>query len=204
MVTDSGPRYDALMVDSPLLAGEPRYRMSREQYDALVGTGTLDGARVELLYGTLVEMSPQNDPHAMTLEVLADIVMHALHGRARVRIQAPFAASDDSEPEPDLLVAPKGERTHPRSALWIVEVTDSTRHRDLVLKSSLYGQNGVPEYWVIDVRRREVHVHTGPRPDGTWQRIEVHDETVALPVPSFPDVVVRLSEVLPPKEAPGG
>ena len=69
--------------------------------------GALDDARVELLYGRLVSMSPQGGPHSYSVSQLMTLLVRALGERARVRVQAPFAAPDDSEPEPDVaLVAP--------------------------------------------------------------------------------------------------
>jgi len=47
-------------------------------------------------------MSPIGPPHASTVELLTEPLVLALAGRARVRVQTSFAASELSEPEPDL------------------------------------------------------------------------------------------------------
>lgn len=39
-------------------------------------------------------------------------------------------------------------------------------------KARRYAIAGVPLYWVVDVHARVVHVHTDPRPDGTWASVQ--------------------------------
>ena len=91
-------------------------------------------------------MSPQNDQHASAVEELNMVLTPALKGRARVRIQSPVAANDDSEPEPDVAVIavgrPRGE--HPRTALLVIEVADSTSRRDLTVKPPVRSGSFLP------------------------------------------------------------
>jgi len=68
----------------------------------------LRGENVELLYGRLVRMSPQGEPHVFSVTRLNKLLVRALGDRAEVRVQAPFGASDVSEPEPDVAVVPPG------------------------------------------------------------------------------------------------
>src|SRR5205085_1939182 len=86
-----------------------------------------------------------------------------------------------SVPEPDLAVLrefkPEYERRHPRAdeLLLAVEVADTSRRMDLSRKAELYARAGVPEYWVLDVDRRMLHIHR--QNDGTQYRlIHVHSE----------------------------
>src|SRR5580658_5885768 len=76
--------------------------MTRAEYEGLVRRGALDDARVELLYGRLISMLPQGEPHTYSVSQLMTLLVRALGDRARVRVQAPFAAPDASEPEPDV------------------------------------------------------------------------------------------------------
>src|SRR5688572_17930443 len=103
------------------------HRWTREQYDRVVATGALDRMRVELIGGAIVEMTPQGGPHADVVEVLTMLLAPAMR-HARVRVQSPLAATDDSEPEPDLLVAPIGTRPgHPSTGSLAIEVVVSRR-----------------------------------------------------------------------------
>ncbi len=142
--------------------------LTREQYEALVETGALDGLPVELLEGALVEMTPQGIWHADLIEVLNTHLVKQLPDNLRVRPALPFAATDLSEPEPDLAVvqADRSRGAQPDAAVLIIEVSDSSLRKDLGLKARVYAMAGVPTYVVLDVRHRRSHVHTEPGPDG--------------------------------------
>ena len=74
--------------------------LRRVEYDQLVALGTFDGERIELIDGALRRLSPIGPPHTSTVDALTELLVLALVGRARVRVQGSFAASDLSEPEP--------------------------------------------------------------------------------------------------------
>lgn len=143
--------------------------LRRVEYDLLVDQGMFgEDERIQLLDGELVEMSPQKAPHAGIVEALNERLMPALVGRARVRVQLPLGAGEHSEPEPDVAIVPADEPRdrHPERALLVIEVADTTLGLDLVRKARIYAEAGVPVYWVIDVRRDVVHVHTDPTAGG--------------------------------------
>jgi Uma2 family endonuclease len=143
--------------------------LRRAEYDVLVDQGMFDeDERIQLLDGELVVMSPQKPPHAGIVEALNERLMPSLVGRARVRVQLPLAAGEHSEPEPDVAIVPADEPRdrHPQRALLVIEVADTSLALDLVRKARIYAAAGVPEYWVIDVARDVVHVHTQPGADG--------------------------------------
>lgn len=54
---------------------------------------------------------------------------------------------------------------------------------------------GFPEYWVVDVRLRAVHVHRGPRPNGSWTSVERRDRG-RLDAVACPPLHLELDEVL--------
>jgi hypothetical protein len=75
----------------------------------------------------------------------------------------PFAASNESEPEPDVAIVPSGNYVdrHPDRALLIIEVAESSPAYDRETKAPIYAASGVPEYWIVDVAGRAVEVHAG-------------------------------------------
>jgi Uma2 family endonuclease len=85
-----------------------RTPITRAEYEVLVRRGVFDDARVELLYGRIVSMSPQGEPHSYGVSQLMTLLVQALAGRARVRVQSPFVAPDESEPEPDVAIVAPG------------------------------------------------------------------------------------------------
>jgi Uma2 family endonuclease len=157
-----------VVLDLDPLAAEtiiPRSRaLSRRAYDRLVARGVFDDQRIELLRGQLVAMSPQGDLHATVTARIAQRLIRALDEDYEVRSHSPFAASADSEPEPDVSVSRKLRRRayHPRRAALLIEVAETSLRKDRVVKAAIYAENGAPEYWIVDVASRSVFVHTEP------------------------------------------
>src|ERR1700722_7409177 len=176
--------------------------LRRAEYDRLVGLGMLQGENVELLYGRLVRMSPQGEPHIFSVTRLNKLLVRALGDRAEVRVQAPFGASEASEPDPDLAIVAPGDYLpeHPSRAFLLIEVADSSLQDDRKIKGPLYASAGVTEYWIVDIAGGAVEVHREPRDDG-YASVTRHGRDARLVVPGFEDVVVAVGEVLPP---PGG
>jgi len=87
-----------------------------------------------------------------------------------VRGQCPYAATDDSEPEPDISVARRiaGLLEHPTQPLLVIEVSDSSISKDRKIKAPIYAEAGAPEYWLVNISGDElsVEVHTQPTPKG--------------------------------------
>jgi Uma2 family endonuclease len=172
-------------------------RITRGQYERMVESGALDGADVELLEGVLVAMSPQGSEHAGVVEVLAQLLRDALGARARVREEKPFAATDDSEPEPDIAVVPPADpfAGHPDRAFLIVEVASTSLRKDRAAKCSVYARSGIPEYWVVNLVDRVVEIHSAPGALGYASTAIAHrGDSVTLV--SFPDVRVELDRFL--------
>jgi Uma2 family endonuclease len=172
----------------------------RSEYEQLVHRGALDDAPVELLYGRLVSMSPQGEPHAYSVSQLMTLLVRALGERARVRVQAPFAASDDSEPEPDVAVVAPGNYLdgHPQSAALIVEVAETSLTRDRT-KARLYAAAGVTEYWIVNLVDKVVEVHLDPRVGG-YASVTSYRRGGVLRLVAFEDVVVSVADILPPTQ----
>jgi Uma2 family endonuclease len=172
--------------------------LRRSEYDRLVRAGTFQDERIELLEGMLIPMSPQGAPHASVIELLTEILAHALYGRARVRVQLPFAASDISEPEPDLAVVRRDARRddHPSQASLLIEVADSESRRERERKVRIYARADVPELWFIDLPAEAVTVYREPSGD-RFLKVEQHGRESILGLASFPDVTVPLAELFP-------
>src|SRR2546427_662806 len=81
----------------------PRQRVEAER---LVAEGAFDDERVELLGGVIVELSPQDPRHSFAIERLTALLVPLALGKASLRPQLSFVASDDSVPEPDLTLVP--------------------------------------------------------------------------------------------------
>lgn len=165
-----------------------RARWSRAKFDRLVELGAFEGELVELVRGELVAMSPQGVPHGNVIEVLNEVLMPQLAGRARVRVQLPFVIDDETELIPDLAVVDRSvsRRAHPSTAHLVVEVAESSLRYDRIVKAPLYAARSVTEYWLIDTTRGCVEVFSGPRSSGYARHARVSKGT--LQVPGFSNV----------------
>jgi Uma2 family endonuclease len=138
--------------------------LRRVEYDAMVEAGILADQRVELLDGQLVAKVVTSPAHAGLATRLLEMLFPHLGREKSIRVNMPFAASDDSEPEPDLVVVPKGDlAAHPDRAFLVIEVCKTSGHNDRIIKTRLYAEAGIPEYWIIDVEEKMIEVHTQPR-----------------------------------------
>ena len=161
MGTVDSPPLDAGVVSAPA----PR-RFSIDEYHRLLETGILhEDEHVELLEGVVVQMSPQQERHARTIERLTRWLVRALGDEHRVRPQLPLSFAD-SVPEPDIAVVPASAGDspddHPTSALLVIEVSGSSLSFDRTVKARIYARARIPEYWIVDVAGRAVEVHRDP------------------------------------------
>jgi len=162
----------------------------------MVAAGFFRDERVELIRGVVIEISPQNTPHANMIETLTQLLLPPLVGRANVRVQLPFAAGDDSLPEPDLALVPpvRHKNAHPDQAFLIIEVADSSLKLDRQAKAELYARAGVAEYWIVNLAGRTIERHSEPT-DGTYARVTPFRSGETVSPLAFADVVVRVDEV---------
>lgn len=176
----------------------PQMRLiRRDEYEKMVELGFFRDERVELLYGVITSMSPKGPPHDSAIERLTELFVRALAGRATVRIQSAFAASDGSEPEPDVAIVPRGDyrSAHPTQAFVVIEVADSSLTTDRGVKARLYAESGVEEYWVVNVRDGIVEVY-GDIVSGVYTRVLPHRPGAKITLSRYPDVEISVADVL--------
>lgn len=196
------PAVDAPMTEiTPQTPSEPT-RFTAEEYFRLVETGVLGPEdRVELLEGVIVAMTPSGPRHAAVTNHLRTRLERALGDRAAVRQEAPHHTATRSVPEPDIVIVPGTHRdyvrAHPRAALLVVEVADSSLAQDRLTKSRIYAAAGIPEYWIVDLVHDAIEVHRAP----DAPRARYADVRRALPgesvaVAAFPHVAIDVSDAL--------
>ena len=185
-----------LSMDELISPERPR-RIARAEYDRMVEMGLFRGERVELLHGVIIERSPTAPAHASPVDLLNELLLPRLLGRARVRVQQPLRAADESEPQPDIAVVPIADysNAHPDRAYLLIEVADSSLRKDRHLKGPLYAESSVDEYWIVNIAARSVEVHRQPSRDG-WGLATRHEGDAMLSLAVFPDVSFRISDFL--------
>jgi Uma2 family endonuclease len=174
-----------------------------EHYFRLVDEGVLEpDDRVELLEGVVVAMAPQNTPHAAGVTRLTKALMKAVGARAVVRIQLSFIASPYSVPEPDAAVVPGRvedyDHAHPRTALLIVEVADSSLKQDRLTKAMIYAAAGIPQYWIVNVVDQQVEVHRDPdRRARHYRDVTIVRRDGHVELEAFPGTFIAADDLLP-------
>jgi Uma2 family endonuclease len=181
-------------------------RFSKSEYYRMAEAGLFQGQRVELLEGQVMELSPQNAAHAFHTDRAAR-VLNAVFGQGYwVRMQLPLDIGQTTEPEPDVSVVlgtpDQFRNVHPINAVMIVEISDTTVSYDRRRKGSLYARAGVPDYWVINLRRGWVEVYRSPIPDATWRyshryssRTDLLPGTAVTPL-ALPNVSIPVIELV--------
>ena len=146
-----------------------RHRLTAIEYRRMGEVGILRAdARVELIEGEIIDMTPTGSRHAGVVRHIARLFERAIGDSAVVSIQSPVSLSDRSEPEPDIaLLSPRTDfykSAHPRPAdvLLIVEVADASLRYDRQVKVPLYARHGVTEVWIVDLERNVLTQYRDP------------------------------------------
>jgi Uma2 family endonuclease len=179
-----------------------QHRFSVKDYYRMAETGVLrPDARVELLDGSIIDMSPIGPFHGGVTGYLTELFAAASRGRWRTRVQNPLHLDEHSEPQPDvMLLKPAADyyrHRHPVPAdvFLLVEVSDSTLELDRGEKLSAYGRAGVAEVWIVDLVHLAIEVYREPHFTGYGAKAVLLAGDQATPA-AFPDVVVDVAELL--------
>ncbi len=194
-----------LLSASRLSNGEPRtLQWTRTEYHRLADEGFFRNQRVQLIEGSIIEMSPQKHPHAAGID-LTRAALEAAFGRGYwFRNQLPLKLSDISEPEPDLAIVRGGPRDwtdHPTTADLVIEISDSTLKFDLKDKAALYAQALIPEYWVVDLVNQQLIVHRQPKrlrsKPARYEEVTIHEADATVKPLAKPKASVKVADLLP-------
>lgn len=147
---------------------EPVRRLTVAEYHKMIKAGIFDDDDpFELLEGWLVPKMPRNPPHDLTIGLAEDAIAMRLPTGWTHRSQTGMTTSD-SEPEPDVTVVRGPRRRYyqhhpgPGDTAVAVEVSDSSLHRDQVIKQRIYARAKIPVYWIINLVDRRIEVYTNP------------------------------------------
>jgi len=179
-----------------------KYYFSVAEFERMgeAGVFTKD-ARLELIEGEIIEMSPIGSRHAACVNFLSRFLNRTVGHIALVSTQNPIRLNDFSEPEPDLALLRlrddfyRDAHPTPADVLLIIEVADTTLAYDRQVKVPLYAKAGVAEVWIINLTDEQIEVCT-ELTEGAYQaRVNFRrgDEARAH---TIPDLAVSVAEVL--------
>ena len=167
--------------------------------------------RVELLSGEIIVMSPIGLRHAACVDRLTHCFTAAgrLAGRALLRVQSPLMESEDSEPQPDLMLLTHRDdhydfrHPQPRDVLLLVEVADSSAGYDHRTKLPFYAAAGIRELWIVNLRTDQIECYTEPAAGGYRQsRRYAAGESVAPT--ELPDLRIPVAQIIPARPGSTG
>lgn len=108
-------------------------------------------------------------PHATVNGLAAEVLRNVFGAGFVVRDQHPIDLSRRTLAEPDIAVVTGSfrdySRVHPRTAVLIIEVSDSTLRKDRELKGHLYAHAGIADYWIVNLVDRQLEIYRKPGPD---------------------------------------
>lgn len=185
---------------------QPR-RWTRDEYYQLAEMGLFHGQKAELIEGEIMVQSPQKAEHWTTVDRVAELLRNHFGPGFHVRMQGPIDLGPHSEPEPDVGVV-AGTRAqyasqHPRTAVLIVEVSESSLSYDRTRKASLYARAGIADYWIVNLVNNQIEVRRDPQPDSSQYYGHGYASVVNLVPPAIvsplaaPQVSLAVADLLP-------
>src|SRR3972149_6836981 len=148
---------------SPLAEQETSRRpFTGEEVLRLIRDGLITEDRVELLRGDIVIMAAEGKRHVNLKAALNALLVIKLQSMATVACDSTLYLSDNNWPSPDFYIVPSDlapADADGAGTLLVIELADTTVNKDKELKGPLYREQGVREYWVIDIEKRQTYVH---------------------------------------------
>jgi Uma2 family endonuclease len=181
----------------------PRHHLfTVDDYERMVETGILtEQDRVELLRGEILDKMTIGDPHCACVKRLNNGLSRLVGELALVSVQDPIGL-DDSEPEPDIaLLRPSKDfylsgKPVPADIFLLIEVADSSLDFDRTVKGPLYAENGIREYWIVNLVGDCVEVHRDPQADGSWRDVRTLRRGDRIELAELPGLAVAMTDVL--------
>jgi Uma2 family endonuclease len=184
------------------MLAQAQHRFNVNEYYRMAETGVLrPDARVELLDGSVIDISPISPLHGGLTKRLNRIFTTLSKNRWVVAVQDPVRLNDHSEPQPDLMLlkpAPDDYTTRhsgPADVFLLIEIADSSLELDRKEKLPVYGRAGISEVWILNLLAKTIEVYREPHFTGYGTKQVLHFGDKASPQ-AFPDVVLEVVELL--------
>jgi Uma2 family endonuclease len=150
-------------------------------------------ARLELIEGEIVELSPIGSRHLACVNFLSRFLNRTLGDMAIVSTQNPVRLDDYSEPQPDIALLRLRDDFYrhklpaPPDVLLIIEVSDTTVVYDRLVKVPLYAKGGITELWLVNLPAEQIEIYAEPEGDAYQiiKQVKRGEEARAHSIPEF-------------------
>ncbi len=142
-------------------------RFTTAEFLAICDSGAFDDIKVELVDGQIYRMSPPKLPHSFYQSEMIFLLRQALGAGSGLTVLAETGITlrEGTVRACDAaIVRMTGENRMLRAndVVLLIEIAATSLDEDLGGKMLDYAEAGVPNYWVIDVNGRAVHVMGQP------------------------------------------
>ncbi len=161
-----------------LTSGQRSYDFDVRQFQRMIAAGIFDDHKVELVAGKSHPM-PDPPPHTFAVGRFHESLRVVLQRDGwTIREEKPVLIGRYSAPKPDIAVLHGSDAIYsarhprPRDVALLVEISDTTYHRDRGRKWRRYAPAGIPIYMIVRLKGPDtlIEVWTGPTGRGNVAR----------------------------------
>nr|WP_293103592.1 Uma2 family endonuclease [Okeania sp. SIO2F4] len=148
-----------------------------------------------------MKLAPIGISDAACLRRLNQIFHKLLYSQVIVDNHNKIHLSDESEPEPDLILLQwrddfyEAKHPQPEDILLLIEVAESTIKYDREIKIPLYAENRISEVWLIDINQQLVEVYRESQ-GNNYQNVQQFFRGDILTIEAFDDINLAVEQIL--------
>lgn len=195
------PERGVELIDGRIVFGSRPWRFTVDDFQRLAEAGILkEDERVELVDGEVVEMAAIGSHHAGRLKRIIAALRSRLSDDVILAVQDPLELDGLRQPQPDvMLLRARADfyiDSHPTPAdvLLLIEIADTSLDYDSTGKADMYSRAAIAEYWLVDLTRSMVLVHTDPTGVG-YTQVEPRRRGDGWAPRSLPDLAITWEDI---------
>ncbi|MCC5622267.1 Uma2 family endonuclease [Nostoc sp. CHAB 5715] len=180
-------------------------RFTIAEYHRLTELGFFEeNDRVELIKGEIIQMAAKGTPHSVCETRLERELYKLVGDRATLRGQQPITLSNNSEPEPDRVIAKNRDDDYlanhpsPSDILLLIEIADSSLKYDQEEKLLIYAEAGISDYWIFNLVDNYLECYSEPyqmQVKFGYRRKFIYLPNESVNLPCLPDLSLDLSKI---------
>jgi len=165
-----------------------------EAYHLLYENGLVE-EKAELIEGVIYSKMPKNPIHSEILRRIMKFLYSLGIGEFLISSENPITLNN-SEPEPDIAILPPGDysKSHPNSALLVLEVSNTSLGMDRK-KAYTYAKGSIPEYVLVNLIDEKLEIYKHPK-EGIYTEIRILSKEEVFHSQSVSNLSFSLSQFL--------